>query len=127
MLRSLLSREPEPASPPTYDELDPDEFFEVTSSARRRMLLELLAEFSGPVEQRDATDMIATVEADGTPTSEDEKRVYVSLYQTHLPKLDEWGYVDWDRESGEITPTDAGAQAAALFEDIEARVVGDDD
>lgn len=38
-------------------------------------------------------------------TSQQQKRVYVSLYQTHLPKLDQTGIVDYDADTGEVRLT----------------------
>jgi len=39
-------------------------------------------------------------------TSQQRKRVYVSLYQTHLPKLAETEIVDYDVDGGEVRLTD---------------------
>nr|WP_227378846.1 hypothetical protein [Haladaptatus halobius] len=35
-------------------------------------------------------------------TSAQRKTVYISLYQTHVPKLDDVGLINYDRETGEI-------------------------
>jgi len=35
-------------------------------------------------------------------TERQRKRVYVSLYQTHIPKLEEAGIVSYDADSGEV-------------------------
>lgn len=76
--------------------LSQDQVFEVLKSPRRRYALYYLRREGGIVELSDLTDQVAVWENDTTPsglTSEQRKRVYISLYQTHLPKLDDAGIV----------------------------------
>lgn len=39
-------------------------------------------------------------------TDQQVKRIYVSLYQTHIPKLSEAGVVSYDQETGEVSLED---------------------
>ncbi|KZN23573.1 MULTISPECIES: hypothetical protein [unclassified Haladaptatus] len=86
--------------------LSQDQVFEVLKSPRRRYALYYLRREGGIVELSDLTDQVAVWENDTTLsglTSEQRKRVYISLYQTHLPKLDDAGIVEYDRDEGEIS------------------------
>lgn len=61
------------------------------------MVLEQLGTSDGRVSLRDLSERIAERESDQTPAPRDVRRsVYVSLQQTHLPKLDELGIVSYD-------------------------------
>lgn len=42
-------------------------------------------------------------------TSEQHRRVYISLYQTHLSRLEGAGFVEYDRVAGVVDPTRATA------------------
>jgi DNA-binding transcriptional ArsR family regulator len=86
--------------------LSQDQVFEVLKSPRRRYALYYLRREGGIVELSDLTDQVAVWENETTPsglTSEQRKRVYISLYQTHLPKLDDAGIVEYDRDEGTIS------------------------
>lgn len=55
-------------------------------------------------------ERIAAEEADTTPDrldSTDRKRVYISLYQSHLPALADAGVVSYDRNRGDVERLDA--------------------
>lgn len=91
-----------------------DLVFELLSSPRRRYVLYYLRQEDEPVELTELAEYVAAWENETDPediTSQQRKRVYVSLYQTHIPKLDEAGIIDYDQDSGMITLTD---QATAI-------------
>jgi hypothetical protein len=78
-----------------------DVIFDVLSRARRRQVLQLLSS-EGPMELTDLAERVAAVENDTTVedlTKQQRKRVYVSLYQTHIPKMEEAGLVEYDTET----------------------------
>lgn len=86
-----------------------DDAFHILQNARRRAVLRYLVadpdrdEF----EMRELAEEIGAVEHDTTVrklTSVERQRVYVSLYQTHLPKLDEHGVIDYDQSRGIVRP-----------------------
>ncbi len=98
-------------------DLSRDVVFDLLSSPRRRYVIYYLRKNGGPVELTTLAEHVAAWENDTTVDrldSQDRKRVYVSLYQTHVPRLAETGVVDYDRDSGEITLA-AGAERIDPF------------
>ncbi len=94
-------------------DLSRDVVFQLLSSPRRRFVLYYLREHGGETELEDLTRALAAWET-GKPAADlgddDEKRVYVSLYQTHVPKLEENGIVEYDADSTTVSLTDAADQ-----------------
>jgi len=85
--------------------LSQDVVFDILSSPRRRYVLYHLRKADEPVKLTDLAEQVAAWENDTSPdqiTEQERKRVYVSLYQTHIPRLDEVGIVEYDKDSGEI-------------------------
>lgn len=83
-------------------ELDVDTVFHLLSNERRRWAVEYLAENDGATDLRDMAQAMAFIESDGYATPEAVPRnlykaAYVSLYQTHLPKLESAGVIDVSR------------------------------
>lgn len=71
------------------------------------------------IRMRDVAEHVAAWEYDTTVEQldhDERKRVYIALYQCHLPKLDDAGVIEYDRERGDIVPTDA-IQELLLFLD----------
>jgi hypothetical protein len=84
-----------------------DRIFAILQNHRRRLILEYLREH-GSTTQGDLARHVAAVENDipeSAVTSTQRKRVYVSLYQAHLPKLDEFGAVSFDQDRGTVERT----------------------
>lgn len=89
--------------------LSKDTIFSMLSNRRRRYVLYYFNRNPGPASLRDLAERIAAWENDVEVANLDykqRKRVYTSLHQTHLPKLDEAGVVDYDRSAGTITLAD---------------------
>lgn len=96
--------EPDDSSP-----LSKGEIFEVLRNQRRRYVLQYLKQDSRPVELGDLAQQVAAWEYDTTPeevTPEQRKRVYTTLQQTHLSKMDESGILVFDSDEGVIEATD---------------------
>lgn len=83
-----------------------DIIFEILKNRRRRRVLHHLNE-----REEDSIDLgslaehVAALENDksiAALTSGERKRVYVGLYQCHLPKMNDAGVVDFDRNRGTI-------------------------
>lgn len=95
-------------SPNELDKLTQDTAYDLLSNARRRLVISHLRGAEEPVSVSELSERIAAWEND-IPVEElsDQqiKRVYVSLYQIHIPKLDEFGLVDYDKDSGEVALT----------------------
>lgn len=70
-------------------------FEALSNSYRRRLLLALLD--SNPQVDDDPDPSDTSVDGDGDP---DVRRS--ELIHTHLPKLDDMGFIEWDRENDEI-------------------------
>lgn len=86
--------------------LSKDVIFELLKNRRRREVLAYLVEAEGTVTLGELAEQIAAWENDTSVhalSSDQRKRVYVALYQTHLPKMDEAGIVEYDQDRGLIT------------------------
>ena len=81
----------------TPDELSVSEVHDVLRNDRRRLVLERLRTARDAETVSDLAEHIGGVEAGESPPPRNVRQsVYVSLHQTHLPKLDELGVVDYD-------------------------------
>lgn len=87
-------------------EFSEDEIFYILSNQRRRYVLYYLKQHDGPVELMEVVRQLAAWE-EGISVDEvseqAHKRAYVALYQTHIPRLEEAGLVEYDPDSGLLT------------------------
>jgi DNA-binding transcriptional ArsR family regulator len=82
-----------------------DTVFSTLSNRRRRHVVRYLLSDHETVEVRELAQAIAAQENDLRPSElsyKQRKRVYTSLHQTHLPKLDEAGFVTYERDRGRV-------------------------
>ncbi|MFC6989124.1 hypothetical protein ACFQJD_11155 [Haloplanus sp. GCM10025708] len=89
------------------------------SNQRRRYVLKYLKSDPGPVRIRDLSQQIAAWENDVDASElnyKQRKRVYTSLHQTHLPKLDDAGVVDYDQDRGTIELAERAAELDIYLE-----------
>lgn len=89
------------------EELTHDEIFEILSNTRRRFTINYLQDTNEPVDIRELSAAIAAEENDKSIdalSSQERKRVYVALYQCHLPKMDTMNIVAFDKSRGIIEP-----------------------
>jgi hypothetical protein len=94
-------------------DLDTDTLFELLQNQRRRDALRYLGANEGRTTLSDMAEHIAAKENDlpvGAINSKQRKRVYIGLYQCHLPKLADAGVVDFDKDRGTIELCDRAAQ-----------------
>ena len=106
------------------EQLSKGEIFEVLRNQRRRYVLHYLKQDGRPVELGDLAQQVAAWEYETTPeevTPEQRKRVYTTLQQTHLPKMDEAGIVTFDSDAGLIEVTDRTAEVAIYLEIVPGR------
>ena len=90
------------------ERLSRDEVYDILSNARRRFVIYFLRDRREPVELSELSDRVAAWENDVPVeelTDQQVKRVYVSLYQTHIPKLEDTGIVEYDSDSGVVSLT----------------------
>jgi hypothetical protein len=103
-------------------DLSPDAMFSMLRNQRRRDVLRYLKSVEGAVELRELSEQVAAWE-NGCPTGEvtykERKRVQTALYQIHLPKLAEWGVVDYDRRAGTVALRDEAKTCLSLLDDPE--------
>lgn len=91
------------------NEVAKDTLFDLLSSPRRRFILYYLHEVSRETTLQELADEVGAWEYDKAVedlTRQESKRVYVSLYQTHIPKLAKSGIIEYDSDSGDIKLTD---------------------
>lgn len=94
------------------DRLSKDEVFFLLKNERRRAVIEYLLDRDGRAKFDDLVVDIAAREKDkdaGQITYKERKSVHTSLYQSHLPKLEDAGVVEYDRRSGTVVLTGAVA------------------
>ncbi|SEP90069.1 DUF7344 domain-containing protein [Natrinema salaciae] len=97
----------------TPPDLSLDDIYHLLQTKRRRDVLRYLRDAEGPVRLRELAEQIAAWEQGTTVEhlrSSDRQRVYISLYQSHLPKLDNHGIVDYDKDRGRVEPTPLTSQ-----------------
>lgn len=83
------------------DEISSDVVYGLLADKRRRYTIHHMKQVEGPVSVGDLAERVAAWENGKTIdeiTSKERKRVYISLYQSHLPTLDKEGVVDYDEE-----------------------------
>jgi hypothetical protein len=84
--------------------------FETLSNRRRRCTLYYLRHVDGPVSIRELSEQLAAwehgVEREQV-TPKERKRLYTALHQTHLPKMDRLDIVEYDKNRGTVSLTDA--------------------
>ena len=84
----------------TFSESD---VYALLAHARRRLILRVLQDFETPMLTTELAEIIADCETD-SPTTRKRQIILLSLYHTHLPKLNEATVVDYDRERGTVQP-----------------------
>jgi len=107
------------------EQLSQDIVFDILSSSRRRYVLYYLRTIGEPVELTDLAEDVAAWENDCSVeelTTQQRKRVYVSLYQTHVPKLESVGLVEYDQDSGEVSLTNRAFQIDSYLDDTEPTI-----
>jgi DNA-binding transcriptional ArsR family regulator len=96
--------------------LSETDIHDILSNDRRRRVIEHL-QHHREVSLRDLSVRIAEVETgESPPPSNIRNSVYVSLHQTHLPKLDTAGIVDYDKDRKTITLKRPARQANIYME-----------
>lgn len=91
------------------EELSTDRMFHLLQNERRRLTLEYLQDTEGVVDMRDIVENVAAVEYDTEVeqlSSTERQRVYIALYQSHLPKLADSGVIEYDQSRGWVKRTE---------------------
>ena len=93
--------------------LSRDLVFDVLKNRRRRYALHYLRRAEESVQLSELAEQVAAWENGieiGAISAAERKRVYTALYQSHLPKLDDAGIVDYNQNRGIVELSDAAEQ-----------------
>lgn len=106
-----------PAQTHRESSLAETEIHDVLRNDRRRLVLERLAETREQLSVSGLAEYIAAVESGEQPPPRNVRQsVYVSLHQTHLPKLDDLGIVDYDSNSKTVERAENADDVAVYME-----------
>ena len=111
------------SSPDGNAVLATDDIFHILQNEHRRRVLQYLADTEGPVHMPDIAEQIAAVEHDTTIhqlTSTQRQRVYIALYQAHLPKLADFGLITYNQSRGIVERTRAADQVMRYLDPEES-------
>jgi len=101
-------------------EISQDEIFDLLSNPRRRYVINYLLREDRPVSIQELSKELAMwefeVDADEL-TDQQEKRIYVALYQTHIPKLEDVGVIEYDSDASLVELTDQATQLQPYVEE----------
>lgn len=102
--------------------LTEDQIFHVLQNQRRRWVLKYLEGREGKVRMGDIAEQVSAWEHDTTVqalTSKQRQRVYIPLYQNHLPKLDEEGIINYNQSRGIVERAARADQLDAYLDPFE--------
>lgn len=106
--------------------LSAQEIFSVLSNCRRRFVLHYLLQNGENTTIREVAEQVAAWESSADTEyvdSDARKRVYTALQQNHLPKMDEAGIVDFQKDRGVIEKTDAAEELDIYLEIAQGRQI----
>jgi len=113
---------------PSQDEnettLSQDDCFDLLSNHRRRYALHYLRRNEGEASLGELADTVASLEngVDRDAVSYDQrKRVYTSLQQVHLPRMDEMDVVEFDEREGAVAIGPAAEDLDIYLEVVQGR------
>lgn len=94
--------------------------YELLKNRRRRRVLEYLEDEADSTTLGTLAEHLAAEENDkpvAALTSSERKRVYICLYQCHLPKLDDAGVVEFDNDRGTVERSDRASELSSYLGD----------
>lgn len=113
-------RHADSAAEPEQSRLSKDTLFSILENRRRREALQYLKRNDGVATLSDLAEHIAAKEngVDVAALSSDErKRVYIALYQCHLPKMATADVVDFDKNRGDVALRPQASQLDVYLDD----------
>jgi hypothetical protein len=100
-------------------DLEAVEIHEVLSNERRQLILEFLRDAGGILTARELSERIAEVETGERPPPRNIRQsAYVSLHQTHLPKLDELDIIEYDQSAKTVELNERAEQVSVYMETV---------
>ena len=101
--------------------LDESEVYDILRNDRRRFVIDHLRHDGDRATVGSLADRLASEESGEAPPPKNVRQsVYVSLHQTHLPRLDEAGVVTYDPVSKEVELLE-GAEAVTVYMEVVER------
>ena len=110
------AREPAARRQPSSEAL-----YGLLADRRRRYALHYLMQRGEPVTLRELAEQVAAWENEKPVDalgSQERKRVYIALYQSHLPSMDREGVVEYDADRGEVALAPAFADVDIYLEAV---------
>ena len=108
-------------------DISEDELYTVLANQRRRFAVHLLKrESDSAVEIGEMAEQIAAWENEvdvAEITGSDRKRVYTALQQSHLPKMDDAGVVEFNKNRGVVRPTPALENVDLYMDVVEGKEI----
>lgn len=119
-------RRMDPSDRNVPEELSLDMKFELLKNQRRRRVLRFLMANGDASTTGELAEHVATLENDkadvASLTSKERKAAYVGLYQCHLPKMDDYGVIEFNQARGQVELTDVADQLEEfLVEETDTR------
>ncbi len=109
----------------TAEPLSEQDVFEVLSNQRRRHAVDTLKRNDhDQMELGELAEEIAAIENDSTVDQisyAERKSVYTALQQSHLPKMDDAGIVEFNKNRGTVTPTPALEDVEVYLEVVQGQ------
>lgn len=100
-------------------EIPKEDAFEILKNRRRRDILHYLKQNGSEAQVGEMAKQIAAWENDihvDSVTSKQRKRLYTALYQSHLPKMDDVGILEYNQRRGTVNLTEEGAELDVYLE-----------
>lgn len=107
-----------------------DAIFDILRNRRRQLVLEFLRDRDEKVTLGELAEHIAAIENDTTVrqlNAQQRKRVYIGLYQSHLPKMADVGVIEFNQSRGHISRGESIDQLLRYLDVATGRVDDDDD
>ena len=102
-------------------ELSEEDIHDVLRNSRRRLAIEALQHSDEGMTARELSEHIAEIETGESPPPRNKRQsAYVSLHQTHLPKMKQLDIIESDDRSNRITLTDTAGGVAFYLETVPA-------
>lgn len=99
--------------------LSDEDIHDVLRNRRRRLVLELLQANGGEATARELSEHIATVESgENPPPRKVRQSAYVSLHQTHLPKLNKLDIIEYDEQAKTVNLNDRHGELSVYLETV---------
>lgn len=84
-------------------EISESDRYRLLANERRRVVIEVLADRTAPIELKELATDVATVEAENTSPRDDAiERVAIELHHNHLAMMTDVGAIEYDPSSSRI-------------------------